>query len=686
MNRRVLARAALALLTLAAAAAQRPITHEDVWLMKRLGSPVASPDGSRLVFAVTQPSYEQKETTTDLWLTPWDGSDEPVRLTAASGSESGPAWSHDGSRLAFSAKRGDDDAAQIYVMPMNRPGEPVRVTALSTGASNPLWSPDGRTLAFTSRVFPDAANDVENAERKKEVEERKEDVSAYEGFPIRAFDEWIDERVTHLLVQPAAEGAEARDLLAGTKLASKPGFRLAGGFDWAPDGESIVFAAYEDYDGRAYSNPQRALYRVSASGGEPERLTEPGASFGSPQFGNDGRLYALRTPLTEFQYNLTRLIRCDRDASNCAVLGEDLDRSVSDYVLAGASDEVFFLADDEGTTRLFRIDGDRAASAVDPDSRGVFTGLTASRSGPVRLAAGWQASASVAEIFALDSETGERRALTAMNQERANELDWQPFREMWITSKKGRRIHSWLALPPDFDETKKYPLLLFIHGGPHSSSKDQGHVRWSAQLMASPGYVVLLTDYTGSVGYGEQFARNIQGDPLRTPGEELLEAADAAIERFPFIDGSRQAAAGASYGGHLVNWLQAVTTDRFRCFVGHAGLVDLEGQWGTSDGIYHRERNNGGVPWGDSSVWGEQSPSTYAANFTTPMLLTIGEKDYRVPINQTLWAYSILQRLQTPSRLLVFHNENHWIMKGPNARRYWDETHAWLSKYLKKAQ
>jgi dipeptidyl aminopeptidase/acylaminoacyl peptidase len=183
------------------------------------------------------------------------------------------------------------------------------------------------------------------------------------------------------------------------------------------------------------------------------------------------------------------------------------------------------------------------------------------------------------------------------------------------------------------------------------------------------------------VGYGEEFARLIQGDPLKTPGDEVLEAADEAIRRFPFIDGTRQAASGASYGGHMVNWLQA-KTKHFLCLVGHAGLISLEGQWATSDGIYHREINNGGPPWGESKIWREQSPSTYAGDFQTPMLLTIGEKDYRVPLNQTLAAWSYLKRNKVPSRLLVFHDANHWIMRGPDAKYFWDEVHAWLEKYL----
>jgi dipeptidyl aminopeptidase/acylaminoacyl peptidase len=199
--------------------------------------------------------------------------------------------------------------------------------------------------------------------------------------------------------------------------------------------------------------------------------------------------------------------------------------------------------------------------------------------------------------------------------------------------------------------------------------------------LASPGYVVLMTDYTGSVGYGEEFSRDITGDPLKTPVQDVLDAANVAIKRFGFIDESRQAATGASYGGHMINWIQG-TTSHFKALVGHAGLVSLKGQYASSDTIYNREIMNGSPPWGESPVWREQSPSSFADKFSTPVLLTIGEKDFRVPINQTIAAWSYVQRNQVPGRLLVFHDANHWIMKGEEARYLWEEVHTWLAKYL----
>ncbi len=668
-----------------AAGAKRPMTHEDLWLMKRLGAPATSPDGRWAVFSVTEPSYDAEEQVSDLWIVATDGATPQRRLTSTASPETGLAWSPDSRQIAFSAKRGEDEVSQSYTMDMTGPGEARRITSLATGAANPAWGPAGERLLFTSNVYPGKLTNQENADEKKARKDRKYKASVYEGFPVRRWDEWRDDRKQHLFVQQAKPDAEAKNLIAGSQLASATGFDGVNAPAWSPDGSAIVFSAEVNRDESAFASVKSDLYRVPVSGGEPKRLTSDAASYGDPTFSPNGRhLYALRSVENEHVYTLTRVARFDwPDVGAPEHLTSDFDRSVSGISFAADGKSLFLTADEAGRTRIFSLKSNGGTvRGLDPESRGVYSGVSSNRQGEQVLTALWQAGNKPAEIVRINPRNGKQSPLTSLNVTQAAEIDWQPFREFWFESKKGRRIHNWLVLPPGFDETKTYPLLLFIHGGPYSSSKDSSHLRWSAQLLAAPGYVVLMTDYTGSVGYGEEFSQRIQGDPLRTPGEEVLEAADQAIERFAFIDGERQCASGASYGGHLVNWLQAVTSDGFDCFVGHAGLVSLEGQWGTSDGIYHRERGNGGVPWGDSSVWKEQSPSTYAENFTTPTLLTIGERDYRVPLNQTLWTWAILQRLKTPSKLIVFHEENHWIGKGHDAKFFWNEVHAWLAKYL----
>ena len=667
----------------------RPVSHADVWLMKRLGTPVPSPDGKWIVVSVTEPSYEKDGTHSDLWVVSSDGKSEPRRLTATKSSESGVVWSSDSTRIAFSAKRGKkQDPAQIYVLDMTGPGEAQQITDWPTGAKNPLWSPDGSMIAFEARVYPGVMDKQATADEKKRRKKLDYKVSSYETFPIRQWDRWLDDMQTHLFVQEAQVGAKARNLLAGSPLVASPGFSgmksLSGDSlraKWSPDGKSLVFSATDHLHESAYSRTFYHLYRVSLQGGKPRALTSGKAySCHSAKFTPKGdSLVCSYSPVSEFAYEQSELAKVPwPEGGKPEVMTNQFDRSVRDFEFL-SDDSLAVSALEHGRVRLFSMsDKGGKATHLDPQSRGVYAGL---KTVGDKLVARWESSESAAEIVVIDPKTGQHKALTSFNRERASQLDRHAFKEFWFESEKGRNIHSWLALPPNFDEANKYPLVMMIHGGPHSSSLDADHVRWSPHLLAAPGYVVLLTDYTGSVGYGEKFAQNIQGDPLKTPGAELEQAVEEAIKRFDFIDASQVAATGASYGGHLVNWLQS-TSSRFKTLVNHAGLVSLEGQWASSDVIYHREINNGGAPWGESPIWREQSPSTYADNWKTPMMLTVGEKDYRVPVNQTIAAWSYLQRKQVPGKVMVFHNANHWIMKGSEAKYFWDEVHEWLGRYL----
>ena len=250
-----------------------------------------------------------------------------------------------------------------------------------------------------------------------------------------------------------------------------------------------------------------------------------------------------------------------------------------------------------------------------------------------------------------------------------------------LRQKMASAFKALLILPPAFDPSKKYPLVVFPHGGPHNMSKDQYFVRWNYHLLTGPGYVLLMTNYTGSTGYGEEFSTAIDKDVLRGPAAEIEEAADEAIRKFPFIDGTRQAAVGASYGGYLMNWFEG-NTKRFKCLVNHAGPTDNASMWGSTDGAYYWEKRYGGPVWELKGPWRDQSPETYAANFRTPMLITHGERDYRVPVSEGYEMYKLLQRLRVPSRLVIFPDHGHWILNGENARYHMKEVLDWLNKYL----
>jgi dipeptidyl aminopeptidase/acylaminoacyl peptidase len=670
-----------------------PLTHEAMWAMKRVGAPNPSPDGKSVVFSIVEPAYDEKDQISDLWIVTTDGSAKPRRLTFSKGGESGVAWSPDSQRLAFSAKREGDDVSQIYVLDVAEGGEAVRVTSLSTGARSPQWRPDGKALLFTSTVFPGAADEEANKKIAAERKALKYKARVYDKFPIRNWDKWLEDTQAHLFVQSLEPDAKPRDLLAGTKLISERGFagRVQDSgeeFDaiWTPAGDSVIFVATTNRDSAAYSTTNSALFRVPASGGEPIQLTTGNDSFTRPAFRPDGKaLYAgFNVEANGKVYNLDRLARFSwPNLDQPQIITANWDRSVGSFAFTPDSKSIYLTAEEAGNEKLFTMpaDGGDVTLAMDM-TRGVYTGVKIpARASSTIIIANWESAMNPPEVFRLDLKAKTQIPLTNFNADRVAAIDWQPLRHFWFTSKAGKRIHNMIALPPNFDENRKYPLLVVMHGGPNNMWRDNWGLRWNYYLLARPGYVVLLTNYSGSTGFGEKFAQSIQGDPFVGPGNEINEGADEAIRLYKFVDGTRQAAAGASYGGHLANWMQATTT-RYKCLISHAGLINLESQWGTSDTIYSREVTNGGPVWEQGPIWREQNPIRLAKNFHTPILLSVGENDFRVPLNQTLENWAVLQRLRIPSRLIVWPEENHWISKGEDSRYWYTEVYAWLKKYL----
>ncbi|MEZ5459611.1 MAG: S9 family peptidase [Steroidobacteraceae bacterium] len=676
--------------------AGRVLTHEDLWLMPRVGGPRVSPDGRWVVVSVTEPAYDPTAQRSDLWLLPSDGSEPARRLTGTAGREADIAWSPDSRSIAFSARRDGDDASQIYLLSLAG-GDAQRLTSLAGGVRAPEFSPDGRRLLMVGEMWPGARNDADQRRIDAERKARPWNARIYEGFPIRNWDRWLDDRQAHVFVldlpRPGEAPAEPRSLLAGTRLLQQAGYagRFADGGQaldaiWTPDGTGIVFVASTDRNTAAFSFTNSQVFRVAAEGGEPVALTSGQDQWSDPRFSPDGRwLVASVERRTEKVYNRSQLAALDAaKPAQPRWLTPATDLSVGRFAFGPDSRSIYFLAEDAGHEKLFRLDlRDGRVQPTVAMERGVYGNLSIaerSRGSPVIIAT-WESAQRPPEVVRIDPLRGTHRELTGFTAARLEGLDLPAVEPFWFTSQRGRRIHSLLVRPPGFDPNQRYPVFAVIHGGPHAMWRDQWVLRWNYHLLAARGHVLVLTNYTGSTGFGEAFAQAIQGDPLRTPAEEINEAVDVAIAKFPFIDGQRHCAGGASYGGHLSNWLQGTTT-RYRCLVSHAGLVNLEAQWGTSDVAYPREVNNGGPVWEQGPVWREQNPIRLAGRFATPTLVTVGEQDFRVPLNNVLEYWTALQRQQVPSRLVVYPTENHWILGGENSRLFYREIHDWLDRWL----
>ena len=676
--------AATFLVAAVASAAKAPITHEALWLMKRVGAPSLSPDGRWVAFSVTDPSYEPKEQTSDLWIVPADGSAKPRRVTSSKATESDITWSPDSRRLAFTTKPEGNEQNQLYVLDIAGGGEAQRVTNVSTGVSSPKFSDDGENVVFVSSV------------PLRDMKSRKANVRVYESFPIRNWDRWIDpDKQVHLFTQSLNDGAKAKDILAGTQLVASPGFsgtaQGEGGetirSEWSPDGQWIVFSVTTARNTAAYAEVGIDLYRVRATGGEPERIAYGEGSYSDPQFSPDGKtLYTTFNANNKLPYNNNKLVAFDWPSmtNRREIVGQPFDRSVGGYAITADGRTIYFTAEDAGLEKIYVVSskGGDARLAIEPEA-GVYTDLEIAQKSPSLVMVGrWGSCVNPQEIVRIDPAAKTRRYLTQFNVEKAAQLDWAPPQHFWFTTKDGLRLHNMIVVPENFDPNRKYPLFVLIHGGAASMWRDQISLRWNYHLLAKPGYVMVMTDYRGSTGYGEKLAQAIQNDPLRGPGNDVNQGADEAVKRYPFIDGTRMVAGGASYGGHLTNWLEATTT-RYKALISHAGLSSLRTQWGTSDGIYHRELMVGGPFWDvNNKLWLEQSPLTYANQFKTPILMSVGERDFRVPMNNTLEMWAALQRMKVPSKLLVWPEENHWILNGEDSRFFYQQVWDWIAKWV----
>ncbi len=662
----------------AQAPAKHPIAFADLARIERISDPQISPDGKSVVYQVTTPDLDANRNASNIWMIPTDGG--PAVQMTRTGRDTAPRWSPDGKTIAFISSRGG--SSQVYLLSLAG-GEPRALTHLATEADLPKWSPDGRWIAFTSSVHPDCADESCNKARDDEREKNKVKARVYDQLLFRHWNHWSDGKRSHLFVVAADGSAPPHDLTAGADFDVPPDER--GGpedINFSPDSKEIAFVAVRDKVEAISTNGD--VCSVPVSVGAFTCITTANRAFdGNPVYSPDGRFIAYRAQQTAgYESDRWRVMLYDRTARSIVNLTERFDRSAEQLAWSPDSQTIYFDAEDETLQPIYALPrtGGPPRKIVDG-----FNGAV-SLSADGRTMAFTRSSLTMpAEVFVAGGDGMGVRQVTHQNDARLASLDMSPAETFWFDSADHVRVQALIVRPPGFDSTKKYPLLVKLHGGPQTMQGNSWGYRWNEQLFAAPGYVVLDINRRGSTGYGQQFTDAITDDWGGKPYDDVMKGVDAALARYPFVDGTRMAAAGGSYGGYMADWI-ATHTGRFKALISHAGIFDKLSMYGSTEELWFEEHDMRGTPWTSPDAYRRWSPLTYAdglERFKTPTLVIAGEQDYRVPYTQSIEFYTALQRFGVPSRLMIFPDEGHWVNKPQNAEFWYKTFQDWLAAYLK---
>ncbi|MGI6243562.1 MAG: S9 family peptidase [Prevotella sp.] len=676
---------------LPAVAQKRAFTIEDIYRVKYVTSPTVSRDGV-LAYGVTRQDLKAQKTYSNITVqAPEPGSavswvkDEPQQITTDDKSFS-PFWSQDGKCLYHLSYA--DGTTQVY---RYEHGQSVKITDYALGIQGPVLSPDGNLIAFAAEVFPEIGGADGKANKSAMEKKAKNPIQAHvaDELLFRHWTDYTDGRYWHIIVYDMTKKTYT-DVTPG-KFHS-PVFSPSGpsGFVFSPDSKEICYLSNHDDHPEASTNCD--LWIVPVTGGEARNITAENKAWdGSPQYSPDGRYIAYRFQRTP-GYESDRFILglYDRKTGEKRVLTEHFDNWVDSYKWADDSKSIYFLGEERGYEPLYQVSlrnnkmtkliDNRAITSFDVDARGNFYYTYSTTGRPSEL---FKASTSRPKgVSSASHREGMRKgwfetAVTHLNDSLVEVVDFRPSEQMWVKGAEGDSIHVFVVKPHGFDASKKYPLVINVHGGPQMQWMDSYRADW--QVYPGAGYVVAYPNPHGSTGYGQQFCRDISGSWGGRPYEDVMAVTDA-LAQLEYVDSTRMGAMGWSYGGYFMNWLQG-QTGRFKCLASMMGLFDLEAMWGTTEELWFPNFDLEGQPW-NSPLYKKWSPSEYLKNFSTPTLIITGERDYRVSYNQSLQYFTTLQTLGIPSRLIIFDNDGHWPNSLKSMPLYYNAHLEWFEKYL----
>jgi dipeptidyl aminopeptidase/acylaminoacyl peptidase len=674
---------------------RRAMKIDDLFRFKRVSDPQISPDGKQVAYVVTTVDLAGNKSTSGIWVAPVEKG-EPKQLTTSGKKDRHPRWSPDGKQLLFESNRSGSN--QLWVLDLSG-GEAVQLTTISTGAENGQWSPDGKHIAFTSSVYPEFSEkpfkeaDAANKKKQEEIEKNPVKARVFTKLFFRHWDSYVEDKRQHLFVMSFHDGkpGEPKNVTPGDRDAAPTSdtFSVGDDFTFSPDGKYLLYTATPDRD-EAWSTNFDIL-RVSISGGKPENLTKDNpAADGAPRFSPDGKQLAYRAqkrPGYEADRWQIYVVDCDESGTfqgKPRSITAKFDGSPDAPLWSPDGKTILFFADQNGSQPIFSVgvsDGN-VSPLVEGNSN---SALSLSRDGKT-LAFLRAAFTHPPEVFvhSLESRESQARNLSKANARLLSSLDLPRPESVTVKGAGGTPMQMWILKPPGFDASKKWPVAYLVHGGPQGAWEDGWSFRWCPEVWAARGYIVALPNPRGSTGFGQKYVEEISGDWGGKCYEDLIKGVDY-LESLSYVDKDRIGAAGASFGGYMMDWF-AVNTGRFKCLITHCSVWNFESMYGTTDELWFDEHEHGGLPWEKRKAYEKHSPHTRAANlgkFRTPMLIIHNDNDFRCPIGQGLELFTTLNRLKVPARMINFPDEGHWVLKPKNSEYWHKEVFAWLEKHVK---
>jgi dipeptidyl aminopeptidase/acylaminoacyl peptidase len=633
-----------------------------------------SPNGLNSVTVVSKSNIEDNNSKSHLYLI--NNKTKEIKQFTSSGSHNGSAvWDSKSENIYFISDRNDE--SQVWKINING-GEATQITKFKDGVSSFKLSPDEKYLSFTREV--EIGKTIEQEYNDNEFKLDKIDAKVYDDLMLRHWDHYEDNKWSHIYIMDLKSG-DTTDIMVNEEFDSPMSpFGGREQYNWSADSKSIAYTCKKVENYAQSTNSDIYLYDIASK--KTKNITEGLVGYEmDPIFSPDGKYIAFHSmERASYEADKTRIMLYDIATKKIKEITDKLDQPVSKTIWKSNNELVFMAPDGKGTNQIYVIELNGIyrliTSGVEDNG---LRGLSLADDGNTLIYSKENYS-TAPEIYSLNIKAKLETKLTSLNDEFAATLDKCTYEAKWIDASDGKKIHTWITYPPNFDKNKKYPMLVYCQGGPQQQISQYFSYGWSMWLFASKGYIVVAPNRRGCPGFGQDWTDAINQDWGGMPADDIMQAAKEIASK-SYVDNSKIAAVGASAGGYMAFWLAGQQSEFFNAFVSHCGVFNLYSMYGSTEELFFPNFDYGGAYWENEEFYKKNSPHNFVRNWKKPILIITGEKDYRVPYTQSLEAFTAARAQGVPARILVYPNENHWVLHPQEQVLWYEEFFRFLKDY-----